>query len=350
MNSAEAKFVKFQFGLNMRLSLYKKISAFMSEGIPIHNVVTELGHKYEELKKGDIRSKVLLEISEQIGKGSTFADALSYWAPSSEIMLIKAGEDTGDLDTALLNAIHTTSSAKRMKSTIVAQTAYPAVLLIVLCLLIYGFSTQAVPQLTTVLEPESWPPAAQKLYEMSVFVETKWWVVVLSFFGVVGLAMKSLPIMTGKARKALDYVPPWSIYKTFQGSVFLISVAAMIRSGTPIYDAIEDLQKMSPKYVRDELEKMTAAINQGKVVGAALNQGFLEKEIGIDVEIYGNLANLEKSLERIGNDAIESGIERITASAILLKNLVLLGVATYVGWIYYAFFTLTQSIGEIAGT
>lgn len=350
LSTFEAKFVKVQFGLATRLALYKKIAAFLEEGVPIHEILIALATQYEKLKKGDIRAKVLMDISGKIENGIKFSDALADWAPATEVMLIKAGEQGGDMTGAFRNAIYTTEAAARMKSTIKSETSYPMLLLIVLACLIYGFSTEAVPQLTSVLDPNSWPPMAKKLYSMSQFVEHKWFLVVAAFFSFMFFSMQSLPRLTGKVRKFLDYVPPWSIYKTFQSSVFLISVSAMLKTGTPIYESIEALNKMSPKYVRKELEKILESLSGGESVGRSLNQGFLEKETGIDVEIYGDLSNIQESLERIGSEAIETGIDRIKASAVFLKNLVLFGVASYVGWVYYAFFTLTQSIGQLAST
>ncbi|MGD1524394.1 type II secretion system F family protein [Vibrio harveyi] len=351
LSTFEAKFIKVQFGLATRLALYKKIAAFLEEGVPIHDILNALAGQYEKLKKGDIRAKVLRDLSLKIENGIKFSDALADWAPASEVMLIKAGETGGDMKSAFRNAIYTTEAASRMKGTIKSETSYPALLLIVLACLIYGFSTEAVPQLTSVLEPSNWPPMAKKLYDMSQFVEHKWFLVVAGFFGFLFVSIQSLPIFTGKIRsRLLDHVPPWSIYKTFQSSVFLISVSAMMKTGTPIYESIAALHKMSPKYVQKELDKILEALSGGESVGKSLNQGFLEKETGIDVEIYGDLSNIQESLERIGAEAIETGIDRIKASAVLMKNLVLFGVASYVGWVYYAFFTLTQSIGQLAST
>jgi Type II secretory pathway, component PulF len=342
-------FIKSQFGTTGRMSMYRKIASFLEEGIPLHDILKQLSIQYKKYKKSDIRTKILNEWIASLEAGKSFSSTLSEWVPVGEAMLIKAGEKSGDISSAFQNAILTTESSKKMRSTILGEMSYPVVLLLMLSSLIYLFSTQAVPQLTAVKDPATWPDGAKKLYDMSVFVEHKWWTVILAVFGSAGFASWSMSRMTGKVREYMDKIPPWSIYKTFQSSVFMISVSAMMKTGTPIVESIKELREMSNKYISEHLRLMLMKLNAGKPIGSSMNGGFLDKETGMDIEIYGELSNLQKSMERIGLSAIENSIENIKAAATIFKNLILMGVAGYIGWVYYAFFTLTQSIGTSAG-
>lgn len=347
----ERKFAKMQFGLAVRIDLYKKVSSFISNGVPLNNVVYELETQYLRYNKGDVRATILGDIRRNMSKGDSFGEALAPWVPPSEAMIIQGGEKSGNLQQSFMNAIKITESAARMKSTIVGEISYPFILLCMLSGLIYMFSTQAIPELTTVLPPENWPPVSQKLYHMSKFVEEKWWLVVGIFFGFLFISFKTLDVLTGPVRNIVNRIPPWSIYKTFQSSVFLISTSAMMSTGTPIVDAMVRLKKMSPKYVSKEIEKILREVDKGTEVGESMNSGFLDRDTGIDVSIYGKVANLQDALDSIGSDAIENGIVKIKGVAGMLKNLVLFGVAAYIGWVYYAFYTLTQEIGNsVAGS
>lgn len=346
LNAFERKFAKMQFGLKVRIDLYKKIASFLKNGVPVNDIIQELETQYLRYNKGDIRATILGDIRSNMSKGESFGEALGHWVPPSEAMIIQGGEKSGNIGKSFHNAIKITESASRMKSTIIGEISYPAVLLMMLSGLIYMFSTQAIPELTSVLPPENWPPVSQKLYHMSKFVEEKWWLVVAVFFTFVIGSFKSLDSMTGTVRNILNKVPPWSIYKTFQSSVFLISTSAMMSTGTPIFEAMSRLRKMSPKYVANEIDKILKEVDNGTQIGDAMNSGFLDRDTGIDVSIYGKVANLQEALDSIGSDAIENGIEKIKGVAGLLKNLVLFGVASYIGWVYYAFYTLTQAIGD----
>lgn len=350
MNRADAYLLKLTLSTATRMSLYRKITSFLEEGIPLHDILKQLSKQYKKLKKNDSRARLLDEWIASLEAGRSFSKTMSDWVPPGEAMLIKAGEKTGDLTNAFSNAVITTESSQRMKSTIIGEMAYPIVLLVMLFALIYLFSTQAVPQLTGVKDPATWPDAAKTLYKMSVFVETKWWVVLLSILVSFTLMGYSMPRLGGGVRRGLDKIPPWSVYRTFQSSVFMISVSSMMKTGTPIVDAIKELREMSNDYVSEHLRVMLMKLNAGKSIGISMNGGFLDKETGMDIEIYGELSNLQVSMERIGINSIESSIVSIKSAAGLLKNIVLIGVTIYIGWVYYAFFTLTQSIGVDSGS
>ncbi len=349
-NKSGNAFAKFQFNLKVRIDLYKKISSFLSSGVPIHDIVTELKNEYKKQKKGDIRVTVLTDIDNGMSMGISFGVMLASWCPPSEAMIIQAGENSGSLEKSFENAIKITESASRMKSAIISEISYPMILLLMLSGLIYMFSTEAIPQLTAVLPVENWPEASKKLHSMSMFVKDDWWVVVASVIGFISLAIYTMPRTTGMPRKILNKIPPWSIYKTFQSSVFLISTAAMMGTGKPIFEAIKELKQMSPKYISWELNKILVDIEQGSTPGDAINIGkFLDIDTGIDVAIYGKVANLNTALDTIGSESIENGIVKIKNTAGALKNIVLFGVAGYIAWVYYAFYSLTQSIGAQAG-
>lgn len=349
MSKANAFLLKLTLGTGTRMSLYRKIASFLEEGVPLHDILKQLSKQYKKQKKSDSRARLLDEWIASLESGRAFSTTMADWVPAGEAMLIRAGEKNGDLTNAFSNAVITTEASQKMKSTIVGEMAYPLILLVMLFGLIYLFSTQAVPQLTTVKDPETWPDAAKKLYDMSVFVESKWWLVLLTLAGLTTIISSSMPRLVGGLRRHLDKIPPWSVYKTFQSSVFMISVSSMMKTGTPIVDSIKELREMSNDYVSDHLRIMLMKLSAGRPIGQSMNDGFLDKETGMDIEIYGELSNLQKSMERIGITAIDNSINNIKAAAGVMKNLVLVGVTIYIGWVYYAFFTLTQSIGVDAG-
>ncbi|MND11568.1 Toxin coregulated pilus biosynthesis protein E [compost metagenome] len=343
MKKHEQIWVKLTLGTDTRMSIYRKIAAFLEEGVPLHDILIKLSKQYKRAKDG--RYKILNEWAQSLEAGQSFSATLQEWVPPSEAMIIRSGEKSGDLASAFANAVSATEAARSMRSAIIGNMAYPMALLVMICSLIYLFSTQAVPQLTAVKDPEYWPDVSRSLYDMSVFVQQKWWAVLIGVTAFSGLVSWSMSRFVGSVRTKLDVIPPWSVYRTFQSSVFMISISAMMKSGTPIVDSIKEMRGMSNKYVSEHLREILAQLNAGKPIGSALNTGFLDKETGIDIEIYGELADMQKSMERIGAKSIENALVNIVNAANMAKNLILIGVAGYIAWVYYALYTLTQSIG-----
>lgn len=346
MNALELRWVKLQIGTSERLNLYNKIASFMEEGVDLQNIFEQLYIQYKKNKKNDPRAAMLREWNESISAGRSLSATMAEWVPPSEIMVIRAGEKSGNLANAFRNAVIITESSKKMVGALTSEMGYPIFLLVMLFGLIYMFSVSIVPKLTAVADPQTWPDVSYKLYEMATFVQTKWWVVLMCMALTAYFVSWSLPRLVGVPRTYMDKIPPWSIYRTFQSSAFLVSVSAMLKTGIPIFEAIDDMKQMSKPYVQKHLEMIIMKLNTGRSIGVSMNSGFLDKETGMDVEIYAELRGLDKSMEKIGLNAIENSIATIKTAAAIIKNTLLVIVAVYIGWTYYAFNTLTQSIGD----
>lgn len=348
ITKTEAFFTRVQFTSSKRLFLYQKISSFLDQGVPIHDILDQLAKNYAALKKSDIRATILKEWVAGLSVGRDFSTILGEWVPAAEAMLIRSGEKSGSLSDAFRNACVTTEASGRMKETIFAKLSYPAVLFMMLFGLIYMFSTKAIPPLVLVKDPETWPPASKNLYTMSTFVENYWLAFIVSIVVFVIFVLISIPRLTGFSRRILDRLPPWNIYKTFQSAVFLVSIAAMMRTGTPLVESIQAMKRLSNPYVTEYLKKMLLRMDAGRPIGEALNVGFFTNEMGMDIKIYGEVSNIQGAMDEIGRVSIEDGIKKISSGANSLKNIAIVGVGTYVMWVYYSFWLLTQAIGADA--
>jgi len=341
----EKSFYKMQFSTVVRMKLYRKIASFIRQGSPLFDMLLKLESKYESSKKGDVRAAIIRYWIKDMNNGKDFSEAIAYWVPPAEQMLIAAGEKSGAMEDAINNAIDVTEASKKMRSAIVGAMSYPGILIVILFGMIYLFSTQIVPKLVSIKDPQTWPGPAKTMYEMSLFVQSYWLICIIMVFIFFATINYSIPRLTGFLRDKIDTIPPWSIYNSFQSSVFLISLSSLMKTGTALMDALEELRKSASPYTYAHITKMIRRMESGKDNGVSLNAGFLPKEIGIDVEIYDETADFQAAMEQVGRESIEDGIEAIKASSKAMGSIVMLFVGFYIGWVYYAFFTLTSSIG-----
>lgn len=349
MQGFELWYVKFQFNSLVRLRLYEKIASFMKQGTPLNDTLTLLSRQYEKSFPGDARAKVMREWSAQMAAGIAFADAIGDWAPLSEVMLIKAGEKGGTLADAFTNAVQATTAQRVMISTLKSKMTYPVVLLLVLFAMVYMFSTQVIPTLADMMPPEKWPSMAKALYDLAMFVQSKWWVVFL-LLGITVFAINwTLSRVTGDVRRWLEKVPPWSVYRSFQSSMFLIAISAMMRTGRPLADSLEDITTMANPYVLEHLVLMQSKFRSGVPNGTAMNGGFFDKETGIELEIYGDTSDFASAMDMIGRTAVESSLASISAASTVMNNLSLALVASYVSWAFMSIQQLSTAIAQQAG-
>jgi len=345
---AKMFFAKLFFTTSVRLSVFEKLASFMASGIPIIDVLRILEKEYSLVKDAtDPRPFVMRQwIKSMDEKGVPFSVAIEGWVPPSERMLINSGEDSGDIEDAFKNCIETTSAAKEMKGTIIGKMTYPVILICLLFVVIGFFSIKIVPILTEISPPSQWPPASQDLYTVSEFTTSNWHVVLSSIFLTIFLVTKSLGSLTGPIRVLLDKIPPFSMYRSFQSSVLIMSLSSMMKSGVPIQDALQKIKKVSNGYIKNEIGKVLRKMEAGEEEGSAFKIDFFDKETQVDIAVYSETDNIESHMDVIGRTAIKNGVSTISKAAEIAKILSFFAVAVYICWAYYSFFMVVQSVGQ----
>lgn len=343
-------FYRLQFTASVRRKMYQSFVDYLSQGIPINDIVKLLS---SSIIKAGARSqmfqvKILDDISLKMSSGTEFSEALGFWVPTSEVMSIRAGMRSGDPVTGMKNTIDALDASSSMMATIFGKLSYPAILLLALCGLIFFFSIAIIPKIAEVMDPSLWPDPAQKLNSMATFVRDDWWVVVI-IVTLLGIGISySLPRLTGRVRDYLDYLPPYSFYKAFHGANLLISLAALMKSGIPFVEALKDMQKLSSPYIGRHLDKMIHNMADGSSLGEALDTGLLSSEMMVSVYMMSHNANFQSAIYEIGRQAVTRSIEKIATIAGMLNGVALLGVTGYVGWVYYAFFSVSNAMAQTA--
>ncbi len=339
---------KLQLTASVRKNMYQAFVDYLGQGMPINDVVILLAESIRTAKASSqmFQCKILDDISLQMSTGVDFSDAIGKWIPMNEAMSIRAGMKSGDPVTGMRNTIEALESASDMKSTIIAKLSYPGVLLSALVALIFFFSTNIIPKIASVMDPSKWPDSAKPLYTTSEFVQNQWYIVLGIIIGYIVVVNWSLPRVTGKFREYLDIFPPYSFYKAFHGANLLISLAALMRSGIPLVDSLKELRKMATPYLSKHLDTMIYRMSDGSSLGQALDTGLLSSEMMVSVHMMSKNANFQTAIYAIGRQAVVKSVQKISAISGMLNGLALLMVTGYVGWVYFCFFTVSNSMAS----
>jgi type II secretory pathway component PulF len=350
LNRVKSFFAKIFFTTSIRLSVFEKLASFMASGIPIIDVLRILEREYSATDNvTDPRPFVMRQwIKEMDEKGVPFSVAIDGWVPPSERMLINSGEESGDIEDAFKNCIETTKASKEMKGTIIGKLTYPVILICLLFGVIAFFSLKIVPILTQVSPPSSWPSVSQDLYTVSEFTTRNWHFVLASTVGLIIGISKSMVLLTGPLRGFLDKIPPYSMYRSFQSSVLIMSLASMMRSGVPIQDALNKIGDASNKYMKHEIGKVLKRMESGMDEGSAFKTPFFDEETKVDIAVYSETDNIAVHMDAVGKTAIKNGVSAISKIAEIAKILSFFAVAVYICWAYYSFFMVVQSVGKAA--
>lgn len=342
-------FLKYKFNLKQRVNLYKRLKSFIEEQFPVYDSLVKFKLRFE--KRKDFKAKVIDLWLVKMQNGSSFSEAIEGWVPDAELNLITAGEEGGGLENGLGEAIKFAESSMRIKSAVINGSIYPVVLLVVIIGFIALFSVQLAPTYLKILPLSMWPDMGQRLYAVSKFIINDWWVV-LSVISVTTVVItKTMGNWTGPVREIFDKFPPWSIYKTYHSSSFLISLSSMMKSGTPLNDGLKRIKAVSSKWVSVYVAEMMKNLKKGgKNFGKHLDVGLLDEEVAGDVIDYSELGKFEEAIYSIGEKSLEESVEKINAKMGLFKNLMIVMVGAVVMTIYYTTNELNGAVAEKASS
>lgn len=317
--------IALEFDATKRERAYLKLAAYLRTGVKLSDALDMLWRfETEDGKKSKSAvAQVLGAWRRGVANGRSFADAIQGTVPPSDYVIIKAGDESGRLDAALADAVYITKARKKMVGAILGGLAYPVLLVNMIVLFFAIFTTSVLPSFEEIMPREQWfgfPAMLADVADMSVTLAP---IVAVVVFTYLVASLWSLPRWSGRLRTKMEILPPWSIYKTLQGSGFLISLAALIKSGVKLPDALKILSFGASPWLRSRLSAIQRQVSNGLSLGDAMYRtrlDFPSRDIVLDMRAYSNMDGFEEALERVGREWIDDSVVRIKKDFDAIKN------------------------------
>lgn len=259
-----------------RLKLYEELAFLLSNrqrlNVALENMLTSA------LDGGldAARSAVWLQdILDGLNHGLPLDQAMAGWIPRQECAIISAGVQDGKMVEALGRASTVVRGISEMKSSVYSQLAYPVILLSVVTGLLNMIHAHFLPPLERMMPREEWTGALWWLgISAEVVAEQGIWLGMLTLLFVAWIIW-SLPNVTGRPRKVMDTFMPWSLYRDFQGVVFLLNIAALLGANVKTLDALNKLAQHASPWLLERLNAIRRRVNAGEHLGLAMrNAGY----------------------------------------------------------------------------
>jgi len=311
---------KMLFNSKMRVEMYEALSLLMENGVKLDDSLRGMYDIFSDKgkKRKDMRAIVSIDCLNGIGSGKPLSIVLSKWTNYQETSLISAGEKAGDLKSAFDEAINAITVKKQMMSAIIPPMIYLTMLAVIIGFLLALVSGSIVPKMAKSTDPSSWTGAAAALYMLSQFVVHYGFVAVLSVVTSILLITTTFGSFRGPLRPYFDRIPPWSIYRTLQGSTFLLNVSVMLKSGVKLQVALRMLQTQANPWLRERLLAAQYGIGIGGNLGEALYRAgynFPDKRAIQYLMILANLDGFETAMSRFGDRWLNESLKKIQFSA-----------------------------------
>lgn len=330
-----------------RARLYRKLASLARTGMPLPRALDAIW-QFASRNGSQPRRPLALVVEawrRAVYDGRSFGAALASWVPSREWMIIEAG--AGDLEQALEDAAGLIDSSRRMVGAVVSAATYPAFLGLLLCILMWIFSVEAIPAFAAIKPMEQWSGMGASLATLSRLVGTGMLPSAALAVGAFLVSLWSLPRWTGEWRVRFDAVPPWSFYRLLLGTSFLTSLVAFLRAGMPLPEALRRLRSTANPWLRERIDATLYFLNSGYDLGESLHLSgheFPDREIIEDLRIYAAMGNVDDALRRIATEWVKQSVDTLNAVGDILKVGGMVAVASVIAWIQLGIIAVQQQL------
>ena len=334
---ADAFYAK-QFGKNERIQFYESLMGILEDGVPLDEALCTVGKAFSD--NGQKRHPVALacaDIAQCVKGGATLADSCTRWVPYDENSLITSGEKTGNLAQAFRDCVRIIEVRQRIAKLVASATVLPSIVWSVMAALLYVIAIWMVPSMTRRSDPQAWTGVPALLYALSNFVSHYGMVTLIGVVGLILLSVATLPVFCGlpvsaaspewklhlasllqTLRVRAERLPPWSVYKAIHGSIFLLNMAVMLRSGINQHDALSTLQRNASPWLKERLSAIHYGVSAGKNFGSALKLSgheFPDPMAMHFLEVLATRKGFAESMERFSNRWLEQTLQRVEVIA-----------------------------------
>ena len=333
-NMGPSFFDKLQFGTKARSRIWRKLAVCIKAGVTVGEALQMIWiHTSQDGRKPDHPvAKIISNWRKDISNGKTLGEAILPWVPESEQNLIAAGEKS-DLYQAIQDLLQIQDAKKKISGTIIKGLIYPVILALAGCGFLMMFATRIVPQFNEVLPVSKWHGPPVVMATAGAFF-THYIIVIFSLVvaTIIGITI-SLPRWTGKLRITFDKIPPWSLYRLYSGSGFMLIMSSMLSAGSPPLKILDTIRKNSTPWLDERMAATERFVLGGKNIGDALyDTGFQypDKETVLDLRAYAKQADFAEILRKISDIWIEESVGKVKAQTVVMQNVALLFAASVI--------------------
>lgn len=349
------KFTQFRFRTNRveRYRVYRKLQGMLAMNESLGRSLERLWYNVTDMGKYPDRptARALREWLNKDRAGASMAEAMTGWVPMNELFMIRAGEESGAVARSLGVILDMGTTGKEMKSAIINAMAYPLFMIFLLGCVLWMFGVNMIGPMKQFAPPEVMEGMSGLVF-VSDAVDNYGVLIILVFVGIISLIGFTLPYWDGPARVKLDAYPPWAWYRIWQGSAFLLSMAALLNANVPLKRALEVLEEQANPWLKRRIFEAREEVLRGRNLGEALRAthlNFPDPQVALDLEILAERADVADVMKAVTDDWLEEQIGKLKAQAQVTRFFGLIAVGGVIGWAMLSILSVTTNMSSSGG-
>ncbi|SFF31959.1 type II secretion system F family protein [Paracidovorax wautersii] len=310
-------------GLTVPVVLKDMHGEFKSIGHPMEPVVKQLIMRMRGAKGG-------VEID-----SLRLGDSLKGLVPPNEAMMIKAGEERGDVSRGLSQAAAYVASSDALLGLVQKSLAISGIYFLCITLINIFFSVALLPKMQTASPRYTWPGYAQTygwVADHMIIIACLFVVFVIVGWFIFLYLLKN---WKSSGREFADRrVWPFTTVRLMNASALLMSVSGFVKVGAPFVEAIQIVAAGANPYMASRFKRIKGAMRGGAYdYDALVASKLIPESWQWIIRCYGRSSDFGVALEMISTEFVQYALKRTGRVAAMINFALLLLVAANIGWI-----------------
>ena len=331
-----------------------QFAIILRAGIPIARTV----HLIADKTTDKVLKRILTQVAEDVEAGrsisASFEERGGKLLPPTFVDTIRAGEETGSIDTAFNTMHRHLDKQTRMGARVRGALAYPVFVLFIAVIVVIVIMVKVVPTFTAIFDSygAELPGITKALIAISHFF-SRWWMVLLGVGIVIYIAYKlygnTEEGRLNLARTARKLPVLGNINELNSASQFANSMATMLSAGLPLTRAISITARVIDNYfVSQEIGKLSGRLEEGHGLGTSLRESARMPDILTDMVAVGEeTGELQSTMETVASYYDNELEEAINAAIAKLEPTLLVFMAIVAGFIVIAVYMAMFSMYSV---
>jgi len=296
----------------------------------------------EELNKPGVLKNNLIDMVDDVEGGMPLSEAMAKHPKTFDklyVNMVRAGEAGGVLDQILDRLAVFMEKSQKLKKRVLSAMIYPAAVIIVAGLILYGIITFIVPKFATMFAElgTGLPVPTQILIRTSNTFATYWYMALVIPIGVI-LGYKVLSA-TAPGRRMIDTVKLHfpvigAIVRKSIISRFTRTLGVLIASGVPLLEALSIVREASGNVViSDAIGKIHDSVREGDDIAGPLDQTRICDRMVVNMVAVGEeTGELDKMLVRVA-DTYDDDVDAMVGGMMsLIEPMLIVGLGCAVAF------------------
>nr|WP_289073701.1 type II secretion system F family protein [uncultured Halomonas sp.] len=355
----QRRWAKLSLSGKTRARMYERLARpIASGGMRYEDALANLYKRVAFRQPDDTVAIVLRTVLYHLNSGDDLDQGLAYFIPLNELLLIQAGAANGNVAKGLFDAANSIKRNRAIVAVSLRATTFPVLILFAVLGCLYVMGAMLVPEFERGMPREEWTGVGVILRYLGNFTAANGFV----YLGVLCLALVVLVVFSlkrwaGAGRSVADHFPPYSLYKTFTGSAWLLVLSSMSSSGEPVWKSLATIHQVAVNQGNRYVAARTHAVIKSNAKGhdsvanamEDAGNGFPDHELIADLVLMAGNKDFNKQMSEITNDWIADRVETVKNTAFLLEILLLILSAILLGAFMFAFFDVQQQFTQSVG-